>query len=430
MTRAALLVLLLLAGCGERARARLRPRPVETSRDAIIGGITDPGHWYVVMVGDSTGGFCSGSLVSKRTVITAGHCWGVGPDAITHVYFDHGTPLRRTRVTAVTSVRHPGYDEFSLTNDLAMVQLAVDAPVQPVPLLRETLGPPFIGPSFTWVGYGDTDNFGSGFGTRRVITFPIQLIGPQASIPVPQSAPSGASQDIDATQFWFKVANKNTCTGDSGGPGLVVRNRVERHAGITSFGDDECAYDGVSARTDAARMTWIQGNIDAWEPGSACRSDGVCGGGCVATTPAPLGRLDDPDCADQHCGGDGVCVISCSPVDPDCQSLGIETCRPDGVCGAGCASPDPDCPAGAGGGSGAGGGGGGGTTGTGGGSASGAGGSGGAASGSGGSGGGGTTVLGPVDEPRGCSSAGGFGGLAIALTLWILGRQRRWGAVR
>ena len=407
-------VLLLAAACGDVPRSRARA--VGTARQEVIGGVTDPGHWYVVMVGDSNGGFCSGSVVSKRTVITAGHCWGTGPDAITHVYFDHGNPLQRTRIAATSTVRHPGYDDFSLTNDLAMVQLSADAPVQPVPLLRETLGPSFIGPSFTWVGYGDINVFGAGFGTRRVVTFPIQLIGPQSNIPVPMSAPSGASEEIDSTQFYFQVLNKNTCTGDSGGPGLVVRNRVERHAGITSFGDDECAYDGVVARTDAARMSWIQGNIDAWEPNGPCRSDGVCGAGCVSSAAAPLGRMEDPDCADQHCGADGVCVISCSPVDSDCQSLGIDACRPDGVCRPGCASPDVDCPSGTGGGAGGGGGG-----------VSGTGGGGGSASGTGG--GGGERMEAPP-MGCGCGSSGDSSALWLCFAGWLLGRQRRWGAVR
>ena len=428
MSRRLVSVLLLAVACGDSARPRASRSG--TLRQEIIGGVTDPGHWYVVMVGDSSGGFCSGSLISKRTVITAGHCWGTGADAITRVFFEYGNPRMTTTMVVQSSVRHPGYDDFSLTNDLAMVQLAADAPVQPVPLLRETLGASFLGPSFTWVGYGDTNANGTGFGTRRVVTFPIQLVGPQSNIFVPQSAPSGASDAIDATQFYYQVLNKNTCTGDSGGPGLVVRNGVERHAGITSFGDDDCAYDGVVARTDAPRLSWIQQNIEAWEPNAPCRSDGLCGSSCVSTSPSPLGRLDDPDCADQHCGADGVCVISCSPVDPDCASLAIDSCRADGVCKPGCGTPDVDCAGGTGGGGG--GSGGGAAGGTGGGSGGGGGSAGGSVSGTGGggtvSGTGGTGGGDRMDEqPHGCSSTAGLWTLLALLTVRISRRRRGGG---
>jgi hypothetical protein len=296
-----------------------------------------------VMVGNSAGGFCSGTVISKRTVITAGHCWGTGVDAITRVFFEYGNPKQQKTLTVAASVRHPGYDDVSLTNDLALVKLSADALVQPAVLLRETMNAGFIGPKFAFAGYGDTDAVGNGFGIRRVVTFPIWGVGPIASIPPVGNPPSGYATEIDDTEFYYRLPDKNTCSGDSGGPAFVVRGGVERHAGVTSWGDDLCAYDGVEARTDAATMGWIQQTIDSFEPGAACRADGVCGAGCVSTSPAPLGTLDDPDCADAHCAADGVCVLSCSPVDPDCKTLLIDDCIDNGICRPGCAAPDPDC---------------------------------------------------------------------------------------
>lgn len=340
MSRRLALPVLLLIACGDTATTARAPA---RDRKAIINGIVDPGHWYVGMVLDPNDGVCTGTLISARTVITAGHCWGFGSSRIDRVVFDVGRPQMRVTVPVAQSVRHPGYDDNSLTNDLALVQLAADAPVQPAPLLRETLGAPHIGPIFSWVGYGDTDLNGNGSGTRRVVTFPIQHVGPVSGIPVSPSAPPGASDSIDATQLYFRISGRNTCSGDSGGPGFVVRNGVERHAGVTSYGDEECAYDGVAARTDAARMQWIQQTLDSFEPGGPCRADGLCGAGCASTNPAPLGTLSDPDCAPQHCGADGICVLSCSPVDADCASLAIDACGADGVCKPGCSNPDVDC---------------------------------------------------------------------------------------
>jgi hypothetical protein len=334
------LVFAAVAGCGEASGPSFKGQ----SQDRIINGAFEPAHWYAVMVGDSSGGYCSGTLISPRTVITAGHCYS-NQDPPTRVFFDTGSPIQRTSVVANGGARHPNYNNFSLTNDLALVKLVADAPVQPAVLLREAMNQSFIGPTSSFVGYGDTSASGGGFGTRRVITLPIQYVGPMSNIPVSPNAPDGASDEIDGTQFYYQVNNRNTCTGDSGGPAFVVRNGVERHAGVTSFGDEDCAYDGVVARTDAATLAWIQQTIDAFEPGAACRADGVCGGGCVSTTPAPRGTMLDPDCADQHCGADGVCAMACSPVDPDCASLGINNCGSNGVCQPGrqglCPPPTP-----------------------------------------------------------------------------------------
>src|SRR5262249_54983948 len=141
---------------------------------------------------------------------------------------------------------------------------------------------------------------------------------------------------------------------------------VERVAGTTSTGDAACAIDGVNQRTDApAIASFIQPNIDLFEGSDGCRADGMCDDACN------VGVLVDPDCAEQHCGADGLCVLSCAaPVDPDCAGA---RCGPEGACDPTCMPADADC--GAGGGAGAGGGGGGGgapsaTAGTGGGTSS------------------------------------------------------------
>ncbi|MBS1152081.1 MAG: Secreted trypsin-like serine protease [Myxococcaceae bacterium] len=329
----------LLAGACEPPRS-FEPR---ASRAEIVGGVTEPSHWYVVMVGSSSGGSCTGTLLSRRTVITAGHC-RQGSFSLTRVYFDLGNPLVRTSVATAGSVRHPQYNG-AMENDLTLVQLAQDAPIQAVPLLRETMSnaAEWIGPKYTFVGFGNTDATGAGFGTRRVVSFPIDLIGPSA-VTHAGPPPAGSPTAIDGSEWYYQQSGKNTCFGDSGGPAFIVRNGVERHAGATSYGDSDCSYDGVQAKTDATTLAWIQQTIDAWEGTTdPCRSDGVCGASCVSTLPVPVGTLRDPDCADQHCAGDGVCVLSCAVADPDCASLTINDCAENGICEANCLPADVDC---------------------------------------------------------------------------------------
>jgi hypothetical protein len=166
-----------------------------------------------------------------------------------------------------------------------------------------------------------------------VAVFPIDRVGPASDVGLDTH-----SGPIDATQLYYRVPLKNTCDGDSGGPALVPRSHVERLAGATSYGDANCTIDGVDARTDAPQIAaFIQPTVDAFEGKDPCRADGTCDESCNTG-----GRLVDPDCAPNHCGADGMCVISCvDPPDPDCAA--VDHCGLDGVCDPTCSPVDADC---------------------------------------------------------------------------------------
>ena len=316
----------------------------------IVGGMADNFRSYVVGVGvydpmnpndPNAGVFCTGTLISRRTVLTAGHCYDPSKGAnggITGIFFgpNVSVPLQPSAsvITVKTAVRHPAFSDTTLANDLTLVELSADppAPWQAVPLLRETMTntPEFVGPYFTFAGYGNDGMMN--YDVRRVVIFPIVAVGPSASVGL-----DTGTGPISNTQFYYRTAGKNTCDGDSGGPAFVPRNHVERLAGATSYGDQPCLVDGVDARTDApAIAAFIQPTIDLFEGTDPCRADGMCDEACNVNN-----LLVDLDCAPKHCGKDGMCVLSCvDPPDPDCAA--VDHCGGDGVCDPTCAS-DPDC---------------------------------------------------------------------------------------
>jgi secreted trypsin-like serine protease len=298
-------VLPLLVACAS-ASAETDSADLAAQDDAIVGGAATTAYSYVVGVGsDSQGAFCTGTVISKRVVITAAHCVG----GINRVFFGTKAARPAAVVVVASETAHPGYNDVSMANDLAILALEADAPVQPAPLVREALtnSSAWIGPDFTFVGFGLTNgNTQTGFGTKRVVKFPIAAVGP--------ARVGGTPGSVDSTQFYYRVAGKNTCNGDSGGPAFATRRGVLSLAGVTSFGDGPCTFDGVQQKTDqAAIQSFIQPRIDQIERGNACKNDGVCNESCNTG-----GQVKDPDCHVNHCIADGICARACAS-DPDCR---------------------------------------------------------------------------------------------------------------
>jgi MYXO-CTERM domain-containing protein len=326
--------LALVAGCLDRS-----PPAVGDHAAAIVNGITDPNHRYVVGVGGATRAFCTGTVISRRTVLTAGHCIGGVKNIFLGPSISGGAG---TKIAVIEEVQHPMYRELpnqNATFDLGILHLGADAPVQAVPLFRDTMAntPRFLGPSLVFAGYGATSGSGAGFGTKRVTTFPIHIVGPAVvgnSYPAPDNLPAELFYFVDT-----ETMQRNTCNGDSGGPAFFVEHGVEWLIGVTSSGDASCALDGADQRADQPYIDdFIQPQIDAFEPGDPCRSNGVCDETCNHD-----GQVGDPDCAAAHCGADGLCAEACTaPLDPDCSAIAAGNCGDNGVCDPTCPT-DPDC---------------------------------------------------------------------------------------
>ncbi|TWU56968.1 Trypsin [Rubripirellula tenax] len=209
----------------------------------IVDGTRTSDYAAVGVVGDQANGpGCTGTLISPTHVLTAAHC------SVT----DRGRPISDTSGTFTVGGRtyqtervfvHPGYDNNSLANDIAIFQLR--EPVVGITPEQISRSAPTVGQQLTLVGFGAGGTGASGhtgdFGTKRVGQTPIDRV---------------TATEI---QWTFAPGESNTAPGDSGGPAFVTVGGVRYLAGVTSYGEnDNAGYGDQSGDTRVdAFASWI-----------------------------------------------------------------------------------------------------------------------------------------------------------------------------
>jgi secreted trypsin-like serine protease len=232
--------LCLAAACGVAASCAPPERQLGRHERPIINGVVDTTHQSVValvLTAGSTipgGEFCTGTVIAKRWVLTAGHCW-VDADFLpseTSVFFGQTVGTGGQLIGVANAYVHPQYYTASDNTpmyDVAMVELAQAAPVPAMAWQRTSLEN-LVGQTVTLVGYGVTDaSAHTGKGTRRSVDL--------------------AVTGQDAMFVTYGPAAGGTCGGDSGGP-MLKHGAVETVVSVTSYGDSSCVAMGGNTRTD------------------------------------------------------------------------------------------------------------------------------------------------------------------------------------
>jgi endonuclease G len=236
----------------------------------IVGGTEVSGTYFNDCVAILFGGegsnyqsACTGTLISKNTVVTAGHCQCEGNAS--RIFVGNNIDSEGEMVKVSRQLRHPRYDSDN-HNDLMVIVLESEINgVQPRKIApMETIDSAIYGRA---VGFGNTDPNGLfGYGIKRQVDLPIVSNSCQAMAHGMNDQNTYNCDPGLELVAGKPLLAKDTCTGDSGGPLYVLDGNDEwLLAGATSRGTPNtvhrCGDGGIYVRVDKY-LDWIRSVVD------------------------------------------------------------------------------------------------------------------------------------------------------------------------
>ncbi|XP_019647325.1 PREDICTED: trypsin-1-like [Branchiostoma belcheri] len=264
-------------GCGDPVVPRT-PWTKSGGNKIVGGNEAAPGSypWQVSLRRYSAAGVfhvCGGSLLSPKWVVTAAHCIVHGLDWVAVGDHDrYNSPATKQTVRIERKFKHPGYDDDTNANDIALLKLrsavSLTPQVQPICLpnpATKTAAKTVV----TVTGWGTVAESGDSSAVLLQADMPVEddtyCVAAYNYIHTWSGAvyPKVDSQNMMCTGY-RSTGGVDTCQGDSGGPVAVFQSEGPAYlAGVVSwgYGCGRQYIPGVNARVPVF-VDWIQKTID------------------------------------------------------------------------------------------------------------------------------------------------------------------------
>lgn len=232
--------------------------------------------WQVLLRREDEYGFCGGSLINQRWVITAAHCLQQTPHHITIGDYDKMRPDKdEQKITVEKIIPHPHYHEYTFDSDIALLYLSSAVTLGPFASpaclpdanLAERLMKP--GEQGLVSGWGSTHYLQRSSRFLRKVQLPV----------VEQKSCINSTEQIITDNMFcagFLMEEMDACTGDSGGPFIVNYRGTWFLTGVVSWGERCAAQGKYGVYTRLGNyLSWIQEEMKKEEKQSGVTAEVV-----------------------------------------------------------------------------------------------------------------------------------------------------------